>query len=95
MRSGLLLAVLLLVGCATTRPIVHGDTPGHTCVTESTDNFIGEEGTSATGAAIMRATNAAVLRWAPPGYMMTMDFRADRVTVRLGPDGKVTAISCG
>ena len=43
----------------------------------------------------MRATHAAVLRWAPPGYMMTMDFRADRVTVRLGPDGKVTAINCG
>jgi len=43
----------------------------------------------------MRATNSAVLRWAPPGYMLTMDFSASRVTVRLGPDYKVTAINCG
>ena len=43
----------------------------------------------------LRATHAAVLRWAPPGYMMTMDFRADRVTVALGPDYKITKINCG
>ena len=43
----------------------------------------------------MRASNAAVLRWAPPGAMLTMDYREDRVTVRLGPDGKVSAIDCG
>jgi hypothetical protein len=43
----------------------------------------------------MRATRAAVLRWAPPGIMLTMDFRADRVTIYLGPDGKITKLSCG
>jgi len=36
-----------------------------------------------------------VLRWAPIGYMLTMDFRADRVTVHLGPDNRVTQIRCG
>jgi hypothetical protein len=41
------------------------------------------------------ATNAAVLRWAPPGYMMTMDFRADRVTVTLDEGYKITKINCG
>jgi hypothetical protein len=43
----------------------------------------------------MAATHAAVLRWAPPGVMLTMDFREDRVTVRLSPDNKITAINCG
>ena len=47
------------------------------------------------GVAIKDVTKAAILRWAPPGYMLTMDFRADRVTVTLGPDYKITKINCG
>jgi hypothetical protein len=93
----LLASPLLLVACATApapTPI-HGETPGHTCRAEEIDHFIGQPGNSETGAAILRATNAAVLRWAPPGHMMTMDFRADRVTVRLNPAYKITAINCG
>jgi len=94
MRSAWLPIAVLVGGC-TTAPAVYGKTPGHTCNAKGTDHFIGQPGTSETGAAIMQATHAAVLRWAPPGYMLTMDFRADRVTVRLGPDGRVTAINCG
>ena len=94
MRKVVLVAVML-AGCTTPAPVVHGETPAHTCLAEGTDHFIGQPGTSETGAAIMQATHAAVLRWAPPGYMLTMDFRADRVTVRLGPDRKVMAINCG
>ena len=70
-------------------------TPGHKCQMTGTDKFIGAPGTNQTGAAIQWATKAAVLRWAPPGYMLTMDLREDRVTVYLGPDHKVTKISCG
>jgi hypothetical protein len=57
--------------------------------------FIGKAGSGETGAAIKRASHAAVLRWAPPGVMLTMDYREDRVTVSLGPDKKVTEIKCG
>ena len=74
---------------------IHGVTPGHACKIGGTDRFIGQPGTSATGAAILRASNAAVLRWAPPGYMLTMDYREDRVTIYLGSDSKITKISCG
>jgi hypothetical protein len=74
---------------------IHGVTPGHKCEAAETDRFIGQAGTSETGAAIMHTTRAAVLRWAPPGYMLTMDYREDRVTVHLGPDYKVTEIKCG
>ena len=95
MRSLFLTASHFLAGCATTTPAVHGETPGHICNAERTDHFIGQQRTSETGAAIMHATHAAMLRWAPLGYMLTMDFRADRVTVRLGPDSKVVAINCG
>jgi hypothetical protein len=94
MRSAWLPVATLVASC-TTAPVVHGETQGHACIAEGTEHFIGQPGTSDIGAAIMQATHAAVLRWAPPGYMLTMNFRADRVTVRLGPDGKVTAINCG
>jgi hypothetical protein len=76
-------------------PPGHGETSGHVCNASGTEHFIGQQGTSQTGAEIMRATNSAVLRWAPPGFMLTMDFSPSRVTVRLGPEGKVTAIDCG
>ena len=106
MRSIFLAAPALLAACSTApatpvqggppQPIpVHGVTLGHKCAAAASDRFIGLTGTSEAGAAIMRATHAAVLRWAPPGYMLTMDYREDRVTVHLGSDYKVTEIKCG
>ena len=93
------LSPLLLAACATASPPpeipVRGEVPGRTCNAEGTSSFIGQPGTSETGAAILRATNSAVLRWAPPGYMMTMDFSPSRVTVRLDSSNKITAINCG
>ena len=110
MLKVLFFATLLLTACATNPPpseaapiagappqptAIHGVTPGHACKSESAIQFIGQAGTAETGAAILRASNAAVLRWAPPGVMLTMDYREDRVTVYLGPDRKVTEIKCG
>jgi hypothetical protein len=97
MRKIAMLAPALLAACSTApaEPIVRGATPGHTCQTEGADRFIGQPGTSESGAAILKASNAAVLRWAPPGAMLTMDYSAARVTVTLGPDTKITQIRCG
>ena len=76
-------------------PVVHGQTPGHTCVTDGTDQFIGQTRSDAVGASITNVSHAAVLRWAPPGVMLTMDFRADRVTVHLDSANRITDIKCG
>ena len=97
MRKIALFAPALFCACSTApaAPIIHGETPGHTCQTAGTAQFIGRAGTSETGAAIKRESHAAVLRWAPPGYMLTMDYRADRVTVYLDDARKVTKINCG
>ena len=43
----------------------------------------------------MHVTRSSILRWAPPGMMLTMDFNQSRVTVRLGPDRKILAVNCG
>lgn len=95
MRRTALAFLTLLSGCAAAEPPVHGDTPGHTCSTAGTNRFLGRIGNAETGAAIKRISHAAVLRWAPPGVMLTMDFRTDRVTVHLGPDHRITKIACG
>ncbi|HEX3676996.1 MAG TPA: I78 family peptidase inhibitor [Sphingomicrobium sp.] len=97
MRKALGLFPILLCACSTlpADPPVHGVTPGHKCEAEGMSRFIGKLGSGEIGAAIMRASHAAVLRWAPPDVMLTMDYREDRVTVYLGPDKKVNAIKCG
>ena len=97
MHKALALVPVLLCACSTAPAgsPVHGVTPGHKCKTAGTAQFLGRSGTSETGAAIMRASHAAVLRWAPPGVMLTMDFREDRVTVHLYAGNKVTEIRCG
>jgi hypothetical protein len=89
-------ALALVAACSAAPAIpVHGVTPGHKCDATGADRFIGEFGDSKAGAAIKRVTHAAVLRWAPPGVMLTMDFREDRVTVWLDGARKVTKIRCG
>jgi hypothetical protein len=97
MRKIALLTPALLGACATApaAPPVHGETPGHTCQEAGNDVFMGQSGTSETGAAILRSSHAAVLRWAPPGVMLTMDYRADRVTVWLDGGNRITKIRCG
>lgn len=97
MRSWPLLSLALLAACAASPPPVpaHGETPGHVCNAAGTDRFLGQQATAENGAAIFRATHAAVVRWAPPGVMLTMDYREDRVTIRLGPDRRILRISCG
>ncbi|HKU93213.1 MAG TPA: I78 family peptidase inhibitor [Sphingomicrobium sp.] len=99
MRKFALLAPALLTACSTapaaTPVVVHGETPGHTCVEGAADRYIGQVRSDAAGKAIQDATKAAVLRWAPPNVMLTMDYRADRVTVWLDEANKITRIRCG
>jgi Peptidase inhibitor I78 family len=97
MRRIFALAPALLAACSNlpAEPPIHGVTPGHKCETDGTAQFIGAPGTSETGARIMRVSHAAVLRWARPGTMLTMDYREDRVTVHLDGASKVTEIRCG
>jgi Peptidase inhibitor I78 family len=93
--AGALLAACAANGQPADTPPVHGATPGQKCATAAAGQFIGRTVNSETGPEILRASHAAVLRWAPPGTMLTMDYREDRVTVRLDPQMKVTEITCG
>jgi hypothetical protein len=43
----------------------------------------------------MLASGAREVRWVPLGGVVTMDFRADRVTVQLDGANRVQSANCG
>jgi len=98
-------APLLLAACATAQPAGEGeaiavrpptsDNPADTCRAEPGQRFTGQRASAETGAAILQATGARTLRWVPPDTAVTMDYRADRVTVRYERDYRITQVSCG
>ena len=92
MRSLALFVALTATACATVPPDARMT---RVCKAAGTDKFVGQPATSETGAAILQATHSSILRWATPGMMMTMEFNASRVTVRIGNDGKIASVNCG
>jgi hypothetical protein len=97
MRNAALIAPLLLTACAAApaEPPVRGETPGYACRNDALAAFAGRVADAAVGTEILRASGARTLRWASPGMMVTMEYRADRVTVWLAPGNRIERVSCG
>lgn len=95
-RCMALSASLAVTACATAEPIpIRGDTPGRTCVEANFERFVGREATAELGAEMLAASNAATLRWVPHGSVITMEYRADRLTVWLDRGNRVERVNCG
>jgi hypothetical protein len=73
---------------------VHGVTPGHNCDNTNIQQFVGQQRSAALEAEMLKVSNAAFVRWAPFGTMVTMEFRSDRLTVFLDANDRVERISC-
>ena len=100
MRSTALIATSLIGACSTVPPTepelpVRGETPGYICQEDGLSRFVGQEATADVGAEILRQSGARTLRWVPPGSMVTMDLRSDRVNVRLDAQNRIESVSCG
>ena len=99
MRKTALLVAALLAACSTAPaaepapPVVGGS--GYVCRSDALGAFAGREATAEVGSEILRVSGARVLRWVQPGMMVTMEFRADRVTVWIGPGDRIQRVSCG
>ena len=93
----IMLAALFLTGCTTTMagPPVVGETPGFTCRGDALASFAGQPATTELGARMLAETGARHLRWVAKGMMVTMDYRADRLTVYLDANNRVERASCG
>jgi len=74
---------------------VHGSTGGRECSNQGLDQFRGRAATSEVGSEILRLSGARIIRWAPPGTMMTMEFNSERVTVHLDSANRITRAICG
>jgi len=94
MRSPIILSALALAACSTvpaegTKPV------GGTCKDEGLSTFVGQDATEATGSKLLKQSGANALRWVPKHSMVTMEFRADRVTAYLDANNKIERVSCG
>jgi Peptidase inhibitor I78 family len=97
MRRIAIAAPALLAACSTAPAQLpaHGETPGHECQSAGLERFAGQPATGEVGAEILRVSKAATLRWVQPGQMVTMEFRADRVTVHLAAGNRIERVNCG
>lgn len=102
MRILTLLPLALLASCATAPAQapepeipVRGSTSGHVCRQQAFVDFIGKVATSEIGAQLLRESGARTIRWVQPGMMVTMDYREDRLTVRLASNNRIVTASCG
>jgi len=94
-------AVLMTqIGCAPIQPPPEEAVPekgssGRTCAAGAAAALVGRPASTELGAEAMRLTGAGALRWIPPGAMVTMDYRTDRVNIELDANNRVTRIRCG
>jgi hypothetical protein len=86
----LLIPIALLAACET----IPNSGAGR-CDTTRVHSFVGVLGTADVGKAIFKRSGAKQLRWIPPGTMVTMDYRTDRLNIRTDARNFVTAIDCG
>ena len=91
MKSVLLSPMLVLAGaCATAQP----PGPG-TCDATNAQSLVGQSASSNIAAQAQRLTGATVVRWLLPGQIVTMEYRADRLSIVLDANNRVQAIRCG
>ena len=93
-----LFAALSLSGCAIIVPIaapVPAQGGSTVCRNDRMDQFGGQPATQALGARMLQVSGAKTLQWIPLGTMVTMDFRAERLRVRLDARGRVERATCG
>ena len=82
-------------GSEPSAPPVPPDAALGACDATATEAYVGQTATAETGAAILAASGAEVLRWGPPNSAWTMDYRTNRVNVRYDESSTITEITCG
>jgi hypothetical protein len=100
--KGIAAVAMMTMGCTPVPPAgpveeevpVHGST-GRRCEAARAQGLVGREATSELGAEAMRLTGAGMLRWLRPDYVVTMEYREDRLNIELDARNRVRALRCG
>lgn len=67
---------------------------GH-CDATAVQDLIGQQRSDPLGTQIRERSGSRILRWITPGMAVTLDYREDRINVKLDDQGRVTELSCG
>lgn len=97
-RIALPLIALSLMGCTTTgepMPIPPAPEKATACGAEKLTAFVGKKRTDAISAEVARISGAKNIRWIKPGMAVTMDYREDRLNVRVNEKGVILSFNCG
>lgn len=90
------LSLLAIAACSTSaRPVPPANPEGAMCTADGLAKYRGQARSDELGRRIKAESGARTLRWLPKGTITTMEYREDRVNVRLDANGRVEAISCG
>ena len=89
--------ILLSAGCV---PPPHGDPvpppPEHAeCNAAAVQGLVGRQEGPELAAEAQRLSGARAVRVLRPGQMITMEYRADRLNIRIDTRQKVLAMTCG
>lgn len=65
------------------------------CGASRVQDRVGQDFDAALGATLQARSGAATLRVMRPGEAHTLDYRAERLNVRLDAEGRIVALDCG
>lgn len=85
-----LLALATLSACETIP-----DAGAGKCDAANVQRFVGALGTRDVSRTLLKRSGAKTLRWLAPGTAATMDFRQDRLNVRVDTRNFITGLDCG
>lgn len=77
------------------RPEAAPAAPGVQCNANNLQSLIGQPRSEALVVEAKRLSGAKMVRYLTPDMMVTMEFRADRLNLHVGSDGKVASARCG
>ena len=69
--------------------------PERACDASKAQSLLGRTESAETESEAKRLSGAGIVRWIPEGGMVTMDYREDRLNLRLDASGKINGIDCG
>lgn len=65
------------------------------CDAEAAQRFVGQKADETNVKAAVTASGSKTVRVIKPDMMVTMDFRGDRLNIRVDGAGKIIAVTCG
>lgn len=89
------IAAMALSGCTMATETRPEPVSSEKCDIAPVQPLVGRAADEALAREILRLSGARTLRWKPPGTVVTMDYRPDRVNVSLDTAGKITGFDCG